>query len=117
MIWFANCHDVDDNKLADRTAPKQRGWLRVEDYFEALARRRTARHQREPARRRTQPEDPRLLLSTLPFLALISALIVLVVGIAWLARPGREPIRQAPSAEQREPGTAPPGWIERSKRG
>src|SRR5437764_7076608 len=58
-------------------APAQSlNWTRVEDYLGALARRRTERRRRGP-KVRTQPEAPRLLLSTLPFLVLLAAMAVL----------------------------------------
>jgi len=90
--------------------PPTGAWTRVEDYLGALARRRAARRRHEPGPR-TQPEDPKLSLSTLPFLALLIALAVLTVGIAVAAWPGRshEPPRAEPA---REIGTAPPGWLD-----
>ena len=86
-------------------------WIRIEDYLGALARRRTARRMPQP---RTQPEAPRLMLSTFPFAALIAMLAVLIVGIAVAAWPGRQ-IPKAPVAE-REFGTAAPGWFDEAKK-
>lgn len=53
-------------------------------------------------------------MSTLPFLALIAALALLIVGFAIAAWPGREHPRAKPP--EREFGTAPPGWLERAER-
>jgi hypothetical protein len=90
------------------------GWTRAEDYVAALARRRTERRKREP-RARTQPESPRLLLSTLPFLALIAALAVLAVGIMILAFPGAQP-RAHPRAAEHQRGVAARGWFQEAKK-
>ena len=61
-------------ELAGRESQR---WVSADDYIGALARRRTERKKREPSFARTQPEAPRLLLSTVPFVALIGALAVL----------------------------------------
>jgi hypothetical protein len=90
--------------------PPFRTWVRPEDYVEALARRRTARRARSPEKR-TQPESPRLLLSTLPFAALITGLGVLTLAIiiaAWphaVERIDRDPV-------QPQAGTASKGWFQ-----
>ena len=85
-------------------------WTRIDDYLGALARRRMFRRRREP-KPRTQPETPRLLLSTLPFLALIVALGVLSALIFVAAWPGSQPQPRAhPTAHER--GYAPKGWFQ-----
>jgi len=89
-------------------------WTRVEDYLGAMARRRTERRKREP-KPRTQPEAPRLLLSTLPFLALIAALAVLAVAIMVMAFPGGQP-QQRPRPVQHEQGVAAKGWFQEAQR-
>lgn len=94
---------------------KDRSWTRVDDYFEALARRRTARRSRGP-RPRTEPETPHFLLSTLPFLLLMGGLAVLAVGIAVSAWPGAQPQPKAQAAEQHEPGVAPKGWFQEAQK-
>ncbi len=97
------------------TSAESRSWTRPEDYFTAMARRRTERKKREPKLSRTQPEAPRLLLSTLPFLALIAALAVLAVAIIITAWPGNHaPFKPRPAAHQQ--GYAPKGWFEEAKR-
>lgn len=99
-------------KLAEPPEPgRVETWTRIEDYLGALLWRSRSRrrHRQQP---RTEPEEPRLLLSTLPFLLLLGALLMLVVAIAWLALPGR--LREHPEPEPRELGTAPPGWLERA---
>jgi len=89
-------------------------WTRVEHYLVAMARRRTERRRREP-KPRTQPEAPRLLLSTLPFMALIMAMAVLAVGIMIIAFPGAQPQRQQrPAARQQ--GVAPKGWFQEAQK-
>jgi hypothetical protein len=86
-----------------------RSWVRAEDYVEALARRRTARRNRGPLPR-TQPETPRLLLSTLPFMALIGGLAVLTLAIIASAWPQTQRPVEARSAA--EVGTASKGWFQ-----
>lgn len=94
-----------------------RGWTRIEDYLGAMANRRTARRLREPLPKRTQPEFPRALLSTVPFLALICALGLLTIGIAMLAWPGgRTPPRAEEAQAAADRGTALPGWFENAQR-
>jgi len=64
---------------------------------------------------RTQPETPRLLLSTLPFLALIMAMAVLAVGIMILTFPGAQPQPQPrPAAHQH--GVASKGWFQEAQK-
>jgi hypothetical protein len=92
----------------------QRSWTRVDDYFETLARRRTARRARE-ARPRTEPAAPSFVLSTLPFLALFVGLGVLVVGIAVTAWPGSQPEHRPSVAARHEPGVAPKGWFQEAQ--
>ncbi|MFC7535954.1 hypothetical protein ACFQPG_01070 [Sphingomonas sp. GCM10030256] len=88
----------------------ERSWTRVEDYLDLqrLWRRSTARRRRrlEP---RTEPEKPRFALGLLPFLLLMSAMLVLAVLIIIAAVPGkpRPAGRDAPA----EVGTARPGWL------
>ena len=93
---------------------RTRKWTSVDDYFEALARRRTARRARrvEP---RTEPEVPRFTLSTLPFLALFLGLAVLAIGIAVAAWPGSQP-QPRPQAAQHEQGVAAKGWFQKAKK-
>ena len=79
-----------------------------------MARRRTERRKREP-KPRTQPESPRLLLSTLPFLALIAALAVLAVAIMVTAFPGNQPQLRSNAPEHRQ-GYAPKGWFQEAEK-
>ena len=103
---------VDDKGEA---APvKVRSWIRVDDYFESLARRRTARRAREPMQR-TEPEAPRFGLSTLPFLALFFGLAVLAIGIAVSAWPGSQP-PPAKWVQKHEKGFAPKGWLQEAQK-
>ena len=93
---------------------ESRDWTRPEDYLGALARRRTARKGREP-KSRTEPETPRLLLSTLPFLALLVAMAVLTVAIVVIAWPGSQP-QPRPKLVQHEDGVAPKGWFQEAEK-
>jgi len=89
-------------------------WTRVEDYLGAMARRRTERRRREP-KPRTQPEAPRLLLSTLPFLVLIAAMAVLAAGIMIIAFPGTQPQPQ-PRPVAHQQGIASKGWFQEAQK-
>ena len=80
-----------------------------------MARKRSFRRAREP-KLRTQPERPRLLLSTLPFLALLSMLAVLAVGIMVIAFPGTQPQIREPTPAAKEQGVAQRGWFEKAER-
>lgn len=103
--------------------PKQRvadpapegAWTKPETYIGALAlKRRLRRAQGE--RQRTQPESPRALLSTVPFLALIGLLAVLAVAIMILAFPGSQPQPKPRPAAQQEKGVAQRGWFQEAQK-
>ena len=96
-------------------APAKEPWVRVEDYFLSLARRRTARRSRMP-KPRTEPEAPRFLLSTLPFLTLIGGLAVLSVAIAVTAWPVHQPSPALSKPAPHELGTAPKGWFQEARK-
>lgn len=95
-------------ELAGRESQR---WVSADDYIGALARRRTERKKREPSFTRTQPEAPRLLLSTVPFVALIGALAVLAVAIMVVAWPGGRP-KPAAHAAAHQQGVASKGWLQ-----
>ena len=98
-----------------RTAESPERWTSPGDYVEAMARKRTARRERAP-KRRTQPESPSLLLSTLPFLLLLMLLAVLAVAIMILAYPGSQPQPKLPRPVQREEGVASKGWFQEAQK-
>ncbi|MBV9463290.1 MAG: hypothetical protein JO317_03580 [Verrucomicrobiae bacterium] len=93
----------------------EEAWTRPETYLGQLARKRTYRRSRE-GRGRTQPESPRLLLSTMPFLALIGLLAILAVAIMIAAFPGNQPGPKAKTGAQREPGVAQKGWFQEAQK-
>lgn len=90
-------------------------WTRPEDYLGAMARKRSFRR-RGPRRERTEPETARLLLSTVPFVALLSLLAVLAVAIMITAFPGSQPIIRAPQMAPPEQGVAQRGWFQEAQR-
>jgi hypothetical protein len=90
-------------------------WTRSEDYLGALARKRKFRQHRR-AGDRTQPEAPRLFLSTIPFLALIALLAILAAGIMVAAFPGSQPELKSPQPPHKELGVAPKGWFQKAQR-
>jgi hypothetical protein len=98
--------------LAPPTRP--RAWTRPDDYVVALARRRTERRKREP-KPRTTPEAPRLLLSTIPFVALLVALAVIAVGLFAAAWPSSQP-QPKPEVAAHERGTAEKGWFQEAEK-
>jgi hypothetical protein len=90
-----------------------RAWTRPDDYIEALARKRNSRRAHRE-RLRTQPERPRLMLSTVPFLTLIGLLAVLAVAIMILAIPHAEPQQSARLPLAKVQGVANPGWLHKA---
>jgi hypothetical protein len=90
-------------------------WTRPDDYLEAMARKRTFRRGRQ-AKDRTQPESPRLFLSTLPFLALLALLAVLAVSIMVAAFPGTQPQQKPSEPAQKVPGVAAKGWFQEAEK-
>ena len=103
---------MEKSRLSESPAGK---WTHADDYVAAMARKRTARRGREPERR-TQPEMPRFGLSTLPYLALMAALVVLVVAIAVAAFPGTQPAFKEPRTAEHQQGVAPKGWLQEAQR-
>jgi len=103
--------------------PKQRvadpapegAWTKPETYIGALARKRSLRRARG-GKQRTQPETPRALLSTVPFLALIGLLAVLAVAIMILAFPGSQPQQKPRPPAQQERGVAQRGWFQEAQK-
>ena len=100
-------------KVAKSDRP--RPWTRPEDYLGALALKRSFRRARE-LRPRTEPERPRMLLSTVPFFILLMLLGVLAVAIMIVAFPGTQPQIRQPAAAAREKGVAQRGWFEEAQK-
>jgi hypothetical protein len=90
-------------------------WTRADDYIGAMARKRSFRRGRRQSDR-TQPESPRMLLSTLPFLALLALLGVLAVAIMVIAFPGAQPQEKPQQLAQREQGVAGKGWFQEAQK-
>jgi hypothetical protein len=90
-------------------------WTRPETYIGELVRKRRFRrdHAEKP---RTQPESPRLLLSTVPFLAVMVLLAVIAVGIMIVAFPGSQPQPKPRPTPQKETGVAQRGWFQEAER-
>lgn len=95
--------------------PPAERWTHIDHYLGGLARRRTARRSRQPGPR-TQPEAPLILLSTLPFAALMSFFAVLVVVFAVAAWPGPQRDVKLPRAAVSQDGTAAPGWLDEARK-
>lgn len=90
-------------------------WTRPEDYLGAMALKRSFRRGRRGGDR-TEPESPRLLLSTLPFFALLGLLAILAVGIMIIAFPGSQPQVKPPPAPPKEQGVAQKGWLQEAEK-
>lgn len=91
-----------------------RPWARIDTYVVSLARSRSARRRSAP-QPRTQPEHPRALLGTWPFLLVILAFGAMAVPVLIAAWPARErPAPPAPAVTQ--PGTAPADWFDRARK-
>jgi hypothetical protein len=104
---------VKDPDLADPQS--DRVWTRIEDYLAPWFLR--VRHRRESRLKpRTEPEEPRFLLSTLPFLLLFAGLAVMAIAIALAAFPGTQPPSKPAPPAQREIGTAPKGWFQEAQK-
>lgn len=91
-------------------------WTHADDYIGAMARKRTFRRGRRRVKERTEPESPQLLLSTIPFLALIGLLAVLAVAIMFIALPRSHPQQRAAQVVQKEQGVAPKGWFQEAQK-
>lgn len=102
---------ADDRPPAHEDA---RPWTRIDEYVVLLARTRSARRARL-SRPRTQPEEPRFALSTLPFMLLMGALLIITLGLFLVAWPGSHPQKQ-PTVETKEQGVAQRGWLEDAER-
>lgn len=90
-------------------------WTRPDPYIVALARQRTSRRARGE-KPRTQPESPRLLLSTVPFLLVIAFLAIIAVGIMILAFPGNQPAPPPSAPAAKERGVAQRGWFQEAQK-
>ena len=95
--------------------PPRRRWTQPDAYLGAMARKRTFRRSRDD-RRRTQPESPRALLSTVPFIVLIAFLALIAVSIMITAFPGSQPRPQPRQVAAHEQGVAERGWFQRAER-
>lgn len=104
---------MEKTRLSESPAGK---WTHPDEYVVAMARKRTARRSRE-TQHRSQPENPRFGLSTLPYLALIGGVAVLTVAIAIAAFPGSQPEhRVLPQMAHHQTGIAPKGWFQEAQR-
>jgi hypothetical protein len=103
----------DKQRLA--SPAQDEAWTRPEAYVVAMARKRGFRRA-HAEKLRTQPESPRLLLSTVPFLLLIGLLAVLVVAIAVTAYPGSQPELKPTHVAAKERGVAERGWYQEAER-
>jgi len=99
----------------EKLARPARTWTRAEAYLGGIALKRSFRraHAEKP---RTEPETPRLLLSTLPFLVVIGLLAVLAVAIMVLAFPGSQPPPRPRPVAAHEQGVAQRGWFQEAQK-
>ena len=104
---------MDEQRLS---APAVRRWTGPNEYIDGLVRRRTSRGTRLPTGQRTEPEAPRMLLSTLPFVALLAALGVLAVAIMIAAWPVHDAKPSSRQLTLHEKGTAAKGWFQEAQK-
>jgi hypothetical protein len=90
-------------------------WTRPEDYLGAMALKRSFRRGRR-VKDRTEPESPRLLLSTVPFFVLLGLLAILAVAIMIIAFPGNQPQVKPVQAPPKEQGVAQRGWLQEAEK-
>ena len=103
------------NKDGLAPPPAARAWTRIDDYLVHMRRRAAAARRRHRLAPRTEPETPRFVLSTLPFLALLTVLAVMTIAIMIAAWPGHErPVKARPAVH--ELGTAEKGWLQEAER-
>jgi len=93
----------------------RRAWTGPDAYIGAMARKRGFRRARG-SKRRTQPESPRMLLSTVPFLALMVLLGILAVAIMVVAFPGNQPQLGPQQVAAKERGHADRGWFQEAEK-
>jgi hypothetical protein len=103
---------VDNGRLAESRGPR---WTRADDYVAAMARKRSARRGRA-SKQAAEPEAPRSLLGTMPFLVLIALLGVMAVAIMVLAFPGSQPEHKPTPPGSHEIGTAGRGWFQEAQK-
>jgi hypothetical protein len=104
------------SRKPDVDAPESpRAWTGPDAYIGALARKRRFRHSRAD-KPRTQPEAPRMLLSTIPFIALLALLAVLAVAIMISAFPGAQPRSGPQQIASQEKGVAQRGWFQEAQK-
>ena len=99
----------------DGLETRVRAWTQPGAYIELLARRRSFRRARGE-KPRTQPESPRLMLSTVPFLALLCLLAVLAIAIFVMAYPGSQPQPKPKQVAAKEKGVAARGWLREAEK-
>lgn len=98
------------------SAPTARKWTSADDYIDGLIRLRRHRSARRKPVARTEPEAPRLLLSTLPFAALLVALGMLSMAIMIAAWPIHEATAAKRQTAQPERGVAARGWFQEAQK-
>lgn len=96
--------------------PATRAWTRIDDYLVHMRRRDAAARRRRRLEPRTEPDTPRFMLSTFPFVAMLAVLGVMAIAMMIAAWPGTN--RPAPhtAASSSEVGTAPRGWLQEARR-
>jgi hypothetical protein len=97
-----------DNRPPAREASRR--WTRIEDYMVVFGRRRSS-----PLPPRTTPEEPRFILSTLPFMLLITALFAVGAAMMVVAWPVGNPTPRQ-QAQPHEQGVAERGWLDDAKK-
>lgn len=94
---------------------KARVWTRPEDYWPPRRPARLRRTGRLLGRQNGDQgqlqKEPRLLLTTIPYVVLMVCLAVLTVAIMFVAWPGNRQTAEPAKPAAAEVGTAPKGWL------
>ena len=99
----------------DGLETRVKAWTQPGAYIESLVRRRTFRHSRRE-KPRTQPESPRLMLSTVPFLILFALLAIVTIAIFVMAYPGSQPQPRPKQVAAKQQGVAQKGWLQEAEK-
>lgn len=103
---------MDKHRLVESRGER---WTRAEDYVTAMARKRSARRNRASSDAK-QPDAPRTLAGTVPFLVLIMLLGVLAAAVMVLAFPGNQPEHKPTPTAAHQLGTADRGWFQEAQK-
>lgn len=107
----AHSEGMDDKGLTPTSAANS--WTRIEAYLAPMRRAGGRLRRLDP---RSEPESPKVMLTTLPFGALLLGFLILSVAIAIAAWPPSQPDLPVASPIVHDLGSAPKGWFQKAQR-